>query len=83
MHRQQGLFLSVFVDDFKMAGKKQNLEPMEKPTTFLDQVYLGWAQIGEGRMLGKGAGWGLAQVGEGRRLGKGAVFEGAVLRVQF
>ena len=24
MHRKQGLFLSVYVDDIKMAGRKQN-----------------------------------------------------------
>ena len=28
VHRKQGLFLSVYVDDIKMAGKKQNLAPM-------------------------------------------------------
>ena len=45
------LFLSVYVDDIKLAGKKQNLDPMwkllnkevhlKKPTSFLDHVYLG------------------------------------------
>ena len=44
MHRQQGLFLSVYVEDIKMTGKEHNLEPMwnrlmkhdmlEKPTIF-------------------------------------------------
>ena len=29
-HRKQGLFLSVYVDDFKKAGKKQNMDPMWK-----------------------------------------------------
>ena len=47
-HRKQGLFLSVFVDDVKMDGKKQNLAPMwnllknvdiDEPTSFLDHVY--------------------------------------------
>ena len=28
MHREKGLFLSVYVDDIKLAGKKQNLDPM-------------------------------------------------------
>ena len=28
VHRQKGLFLSVHVDDMKLAGKKQNLDPM-------------------------------------------------------
>ena len=54
MHRQQGLLLSVFVDDITFAGKKQNLDPMWKkwmkhvdlgePTSFLDHVYLGCTQ---------------------------------------
>ena len=53
-HRRQKLFLSVYVDDIKMAGKKQNLAPMwkklvkdvdiEEPTSFLDHVYLGCTQ---------------------------------------
>ena len=30
MHREKGLFLSVYVDDIKLAGKKQNLDPMWK-----------------------------------------------------
>ena len=30
VHRKQGLFLSVFVDDIKFAGKKANLDPMWK-----------------------------------------------------
>ena len=51
VHRKQKLFLSVYVDDIKMAGKKQNLARMwkklmknvdiEEPTSFLDRVYLG------------------------------------------
>ena len=55
VHREKGLFLSVYVDDIKLAGKKQNLEPMWKeysekevdlgePTSFLDHVYLGCTQ---------------------------------------
>ena len=54
VHREKGLFLSVFVDDIKLAGKKQNLDPMWKllnkevdlgePTSFLDHVYLGCTQ---------------------------------------
>ena len=53
-HRKQMLFLSVHVDDIKMAGKKQNLAPVcknsmknvdiEEPTSFLDHVYLGCTQ---------------------------------------
>ena len=51
---KKGLFLSVYVDDIKLAGKKQNIDPMWKvlnqevdlgePTSFLDNVYLGWIQ---------------------------------------
>ena len=54
VHRQKGLFLSVYVDDIQLAGKKQNLDPMWKvlnkevdlgePTSFLDHVYLGCTQ---------------------------------------
>ena len=52
--REKGLFLSVNVDDMKLAGKKENLDPMWKvlnkevdlgePTSFLDHVYLGCTQ---------------------------------------
>ena len=50
VHGERGLFSSVYVDDIKFAGKKQNLDPMWKvnkevdsgePTSFLDHVYLG------------------------------------------
>ena len=44
----------MYVDDIKLAGKKQNIDPMWKvlnkevdlgePTSFLDHVYLGCAQ---------------------------------------
>ena len=54
VHREKGLFLSVYVDDIKLAGKKQNLDPMWKllnkevdlgePTSILDHVYLGCTQ---------------------------------------
>ena len=54
VHREKGLLLSVYVDDVKLAGKKQNLDPMWKvlnkevdlgePTSFLDHVYLGCTQ---------------------------------------
>ena len=54
VHRKQGLFTSVYVDNTKMAGKKQNLAPMwkrlrknvdiDEPTSFLDHVYLGCTQ---------------------------------------
>ena len=54
VHREKGLFLFVYVDDIKLAGKKQNINPMWKvlnkevdlgePTSFLDHVYLGCTQ---------------------------------------
>ena len=54
LHREKGLFLCVYVDDIKLAGKKQNLDPMWKllnkevdlgeSTSFLDHVYLGCTQ---------------------------------------
>ena len=50
VHREKGLFLSVYVDDIKLVGKKQNINLMWKmlnkevdlgePTSFLDHVYL-------------------------------------------
>ena len=56
MHRPLGLFLSVHVDDFKLVGKKQHLDPMweelmnhvdlEEPTSLLGHVYLGCTQRG-------------------------------------
>ena len=49
-----GLFLSVYVDDINMIGKKKNMDPMRKilqietdledPTPFIDQVYLSCTQ---------------------------------------
>ena len=46
VHRKQWLFLSVYVDDIKMAGKKRNMAPMwkklmknvaiDEPASFLD-----------------------------------------------
>ena len=30
VHREKGLFLSVYVDDIKLTGKKQNIDPMWK-----------------------------------------------------
>ena len=54
VHREKRLFLSVYVDDIKLAGKKLNIDPMWKllnkevdlgePTSFLDHVYLGCTQ---------------------------------------
>ena len=54
VHRQKGLLLSEYVDGIKLAGKKQNINPMWKvlnkevdlgePTSFLDHVYLGCTQ---------------------------------------
>ena len=51
VHREKGLFLSVYLDDIKLAGKKQNINPTWKalvrevdlgePTSFRDHVHLG------------------------------------------
>ena len=54
VNREKGLLLSGYVDDIKLAGKEQNLNPIWKilmkdidlgePTSFLDHVYLGCTQ---------------------------------------
>ena len=54
VHREKGLFLSVYVDDIRLTRRKQNIVPMWKvlseevdlgePTSFLDHVYLGCTQ---------------------------------------
>ena len=54
VHREKGLFLFVYVDDIKLAGKKHNIDPvwevpnkevdLGEPTSFLDHVYLGCTQ---------------------------------------
>ena len=54
VHREKGLFLSMYLNDIKFAGKKQNFDPMWKvlnkevdlgePTSFVDHVYLGCTQ---------------------------------------
>ena len=54
VHIEKGLILSVYVDDIKLSGIKQNLDPTRKllnkedeqgePTSFLDHVYLGRTQ---------------------------------------
>ena len=54
VHGEKGLFLSVYVDDIKLAGKKQNMNPMWRvfnkeldlgePTSFLDHENLGCTQ---------------------------------------
>ena len=51
---QEELFLSLYVDDIKLAGKKQNINPtwqmfmqvadLGESTSFLDHVYLGCTQ---------------------------------------
>ena len=53
-HKKEQLFRSVYVDDFKMAGKAANLSKMWKrlgelldldiPTAFRENVYLGCGQ---------------------------------------
>ena len=49
VHREKGLFLSVYVDDIMLAGQKQNIDPMWKvlkkevdlgePSSFFDHVW--------------------------------------------
>ena len=51
---KKGLFLSVYLEDIKLVGKKQNNDPMwnvlikqvdfGEPTSFFDHVYLGCSQ---------------------------------------
>ena len=57
VHREKGLFLFVYEDDLKLAGKRRNIDPMwkvlnkqvdlEQPASFLDHVYLGCTQCEE------------------------------------
>ena len=54
VNRARGLLLSVHVDDIKLAGTTENIEPtwtilmkdvdLGEPTSFLDHVYLGCTQ---------------------------------------
>ena len=54
VNRARGIFLSVYVDGIKLAGKTENIEPtwkllmkdvdLEEPTSFFDHVYLGCTQ---------------------------------------
>ena len=54
VNREKGLLLSVYVDDIKLAGNKENIDPMWKvlnkevdlgePTSFLDPENLGCTQ---------------------------------------
>ena len=54
VNREKGLFLSVCVDNIKLAGKKQNIDPMWKmlmkqvdlgePTSYFDRENLGDTQ---------------------------------------
>ena len=50
VHREKGLFLTLSLDDIKLAGKRQNITPTWKdvdlgePTSYLDHAYLGCTQ---------------------------------------
>ena len=54
VHRKKRLFSSAYVDEIKLAGKKENLDPMWKvlnqevdlgePTSFFDHENLGCTQ---------------------------------------
>ena len=47
VNREKGTYMSVYVNEMKLAGKKQIIDPMWKqvdlgaPTSFLDHVYVG------------------------------------------
>ena len=63
VHCEKGLFLSVYVDDIKLTGKKHNIDPMWKvlnkevdlgePTSFLDHVHLNWTMPNKQRSCGQ------------------------------
>ena len=40
VHREKGLFLSVYVDDIKLAGKRQNIKPMWKVLNIWENQHL-------------------------------------------
>jgi hypothetical protein len=53
VHREKQVFLSAYVDDYKMAGKKKNISPMwaalkgeglEPPVPLRSNIYLGCQQ---------------------------------------
>ena len=54
VNREKGLFLSVYVDDLKLAGKKENIDHVWKifmkdvglgePTSFFDHIHFGCTQ---------------------------------------
>ena len=50
VHREKGLFLSVYVDDIKLAGKKQNIDPMwkvlNKEVIWENQIFPGSCILG-------------------------------------
>ena len=47
VHHEKGLFLSVYVDDIKLAGKKQNLDPMwKKEVDGRTNIFLGSCILG-------------------------------------
>ena len=39
VNREKGLFFSVYVDDIKLAGKKQNIAPRRKVNKTTEQLY--------------------------------------------
>ena len=45
VHEKRNLFLSGYVDDFKMVGKRLQKDiDLEDPTPWIDRVYLGCTQ---------------------------------------
>ena len=55
VHREKGLFLSVYADDIKLTGKKQNIDPMWKvlnkksiwENQHLSLIMFTWAALNE------------------------------------
>ena len=41
VNRARGLFLSVYVDEIKLAGKIENIVDLVEPTSCLDHVFFG------------------------------------------
>ena len=47
LHREKGLFISVYVDDIKLAGKKQNLDQKKSiwENQHLSLIMCTWAAL--------------------------------------
>ena len=54
MHREKGLFLSVYVDDIKLAGKKQNIDHEKIETGAVVKSHKGLSGVEEKGQCSKG-----------------------------